>query len=72
MLNLIENVSQRHSLNSNLIYEAEVHVLALVPNTYFWYILAIDANAASINVIETEDKSNDSALPRPWLSHLRK
>ena len=65
MLHLIENVSQRHSWNSNVIYEAEIRVLALVPNTYFRYILTIDANAASMNVIETEDKSNDSALPRP-------
>lgn len=37
---------------------------------YLWYILAIDADAASLNVVETEDESNDGALSRAWLSHL--
>lgn len=35
ILHFIENVSQKHSLNTNSIYKSEVYVLALVPNTYF-------------------------------------
>lgn len=39
-------------------------------NTYFRYILAIDANAASLDIVEAEDESNDGALPRAWWPHL--
>lgn len=39
-------------------------------NVYFWYILAIDGNAASLNIIEPEDESNDGAFSRARWSHL--
>lgn len=78
MLHLIELIYHRGSvwtlLNAQLYFIIMLysHVRVLVPNIYFWYILAIDANAASLNVIETEEESNDGALPRAWWPHLER
>lgn len=39
-------------------------------NPYRWYILAVNAYAASLNVIEAKEQSYDCAFPRTWGSNL--
>jgi len=38
---------------------------------YLGYVLAVDADAASLDVVETEEQPDDGALARPRLAHLR-